>query len=117
MRSDDDGEHWTVVGPLLATDWAGGGLYYVSKVIAESPSVAVMVSDSIIDVTVDSGHQWYQYLNPEANWSMSAHAYVRGAIALRVGPASYAQLPKTSFAIYVLDAAGHLWHRVSQSLR
>lgn len=116
VRSSDGGAHWTAAGPQLASDWAGGSLFYVTKVIAESPTSVVMVSNSIIDVTTDGGHQWYQYLNTADNWSITAHS-VSGGIGLRVGPASYATLPKASFAFYVLDVAHHLWRRKGQSLR
>jgi hypothetical protein len=115
VRSTDGGAHWTAAGPQLATDWAGGSLFYVSKVIPESSTSVVMVSNSIIDVTTDRGHQWYQYLNTADNWSITGHA-VSGGIGLRIGPASYALLPKASYALYVLDIAHHQWHRTAQSL-
>jgi hypothetical protein len=117
VRSVDGGVHWTAAGPQLATDWAGGSLYFVSKVIPESSSSVVMVSNSIIDVTTDGGHQWYQYLNTADNSSITGHAVGGGGIGLRIGPASYALLPKASYAFYVLDVAHHLWRRISQSLR
>jgi hypothetical protein len=117
VRSVDGGTRWTAAGPQLATDWAGGSLYFVSKVISESSSSVVMVSNSVIDVTTDGGHQWYQYLNAADNWSIAAHAVSGGGIGLRVSPASYATLPKTSYALYVLDIARHLWRRTGQLLR
>jgi hypothetical protein len=117
VRSTDAGAHWMAAGPQLATDWAGGSLYYVSKVISESSSAVVMVSNSIIDVTTDSGHQWYQYINTADNWSITAHTVSGGGTGLRIGPASYSTLPKASYAIYVLDVAHHQWHRTGQSLR
>lgn len=117
VRSIDGGVHWMAAGPLLATDWAGGSLYYVGRVISESASSVVMVSNSVIDVTTDSGHHWFQYLNPDDIWSMSAHRVSGGGIGLRIAPASYSSLPKASYAIYVLDVAHHQWHRTAQSLR
>jgi hypothetical protein len=116
VRSVDGGARWTAAGPQLATDWVGGSLYFVSKVIAESSSSVVMVSNSVIDVTTDGGHQWYQYLNAGDNWSIADDAVDGGGIGLRVSPASYAKLPKASYALYVLDVARHQWRRTSQSL-
>jgi hypothetical protein len=116
VRSVDGGARWTAAGPQLASDCAGGGQYFVSKVISESSSSVVMVSNSIIDVTTDGGHQWYQYLNAYGNWSIAAHAVSGGGIGLRVSPASYATLPKASYALYVLDVAHHKWRRTGQSL-
>jgi hypothetical protein len=116
VRSVDGGARWTAAGPQLATDWAGGSLYLVSKVISESSSSVVMVSNSVIDVTTDGGHQWYQYLNAADNWSIAAHAVSGGGIGLRVGPTSYATLPNASYALYVLDVAHHKWRRTGQSL-
>ncbi len=116
VRSGDYGHHWTAAGPQLATDWAGGSLFYVTRVIWESPSAVVMVSNSIIDVTTDGGHQWYQYLNSADNWSITGHLVLGAGIAIRVGPASYSTLPKASYALYVYVAAHHHWHRIAQSL-
>ncbi len=117
VRSTDSGAHWTEAGPQLATDWAGGSLFYVSKVIPESSTSVVMVSNAIIDVTTDSGHQWYQYLNTADDWSITGHEVSGRGIGLRIGPASYALLPKASYAFYVLDVARHQWHRTAQLLR
>lgn len=117
VRSTDGGAHWAAAGPQLASDWAGGGLFYVDKVIAESSSSVVMVSNSIIDVTTDGGHQWYQYLHVAANWSISRYRIRGGGVGLRVGPTGFARLPRGSYALYVLDVARHQWRRVAQSLR
>jgi len=117
VRSIDGGAHWTAAGPQLATDWAGGAIYFVTRVISESSSAVVMVSNAVIDVTTDGGHQWYQYLNGADNWSIAARAVSGGGIGLRVSPASYATLPKASYALYVLDVAHHQWRRTGQSLR
>ncbi len=95
----------------------GGGIYFVNRVIAESSWAVVMVSNAVIDVTTDSGHQWYQCLNAYDNWSITTHAVKGGGIGLRIGPASYSSLPKASYAIYVLDVAHHQWRRTGQSLR
>src|SRR6202030_31179 len=35
VRSIDGGAHWMAAGPLLATDWVGGGIFYVTRVIPE----------------------------------------------------------------------------------
>lgn len=117
VRSSDGGAIWTAAGPQLATDWAGGSLFYVSKVIWETSSAVVMVSNSIIDVTTDSGHHWYQFLNAADNWTIAGQVVVGGGISLRIGPASYSTLPKASYALYSLDVAHHSWHRIAQSLR
>lgn len=116
VRSLDGGAHWTTAGPLLATDWAGGGIFYPTRVISEGSSAAVFVSGAVIDLTVDAGHHWYQYVNGADNWSITKHAVAGGVISLRVSPATYASLPKASYAIYVLDLAQLQWRRVAQSL-
>lgn len=116
VRSIDGGVRWTAAGPQLATDWAGGSLYYVTKTIAESSSSVVMVSNSIIDVTVDGGRQWFQYLYAAGDWSINRHS-VAGGISIRVSPPSWATaLPHGSYAIYNLDLAHFRWNRVEQSL-
>ena len=117
VRSTDGGAHWVAAGPQLASDWVGGSIFYVTKVIGEGTSAVAMVSNSVVDVTTDGGHQWYQYLHAAANWSITAHAVSGGGIGLRIGPASWASLPKASYAFYVLDVAHHQWHRTGQSLR
>jgi hypothetical protein len=117
VHSTDGGATWTAAGPQLATDWAGGSLYYVSKVIPEGPSAVVMVSNSIIDVTTDGGHQWNQYLNADDDWTMAGYAIGGGGIGLRVSPTSNATwLPRSSYAVYSLDVARHEWHRIWQTL-
>ncbi len=114
VRSLDGGHHWSAAGPMLATDWAGGSLFYVTRVLAQSASAVVMVSNAVIDVTTDAGHVWYQYVNELDNWSMT-RATLAGGIGLRVGPTSYAQLPPHAFAIYRLEVAHHRWLRVRHS--
>jgi hypothetical protein len=116
VRSLDAGSTWVVSGPGLASDWAGGSLYYVSRVITESATAVVMVSNSIIDVSTDDGLRWYQYLNASDNWNMSEHNSAEGVIGLRVGPDQWAlnAFPKGSYALYRLDVAQHRWRRVSQ---
>lgn len=116
VRSTDDGARWAAAGPQLSSDWAGGSLYEVTRVTAESPSSVVMASDSVIDVTTDAGHQWYQYVHPAANWSITASP-MRGTIGLRVAPARGASLPRGSYAVYVLDVADHRWRRTGLSTR
>ncbi len=118
VRSIDGGRHWTAAGPLLASDWAGGSLYYVTKVISEGPSAVVMVSNAIIDVTTDGGRRWFQYLNAAGDWSISRYAHSKDRISIRVSPPPNwtSSLPKNSYAIYVLNLARQRWNRVSQSL-
>jgi len=116
VRSTDGGARWMIAGPLLATDSVGGSIDYIDKVIPEGSSGVVMVSSAVIDVSTDSGHQWYQYGNGAGNWIMAAHAVHGGGIGLRISPASYMRLPEPSFAIYVLNVARHQWHRTVQSL-
>jgi hypothetical protein len=115
VRSVDGGRRWVAAGPQLSSDWAGGSLYEVTTVIGEGAQGAVMVSHSVIDVTIDGGRQWYQYLHVAANWTISRYR-VRGGVGLRVGPARFARLPRRSYALYVLDVARHQWRRVAQSL-
>jgi hypothetical protein len=116
VRSTDGGARWTAAGPLLATDWVGGGTYMVTKVIPEGSSAVVMAGDGAIDVSTDSGRQWYQYVNGGGGWVMAAHAVPGGGIGLRISAASHGTLPKPSYAIYVLNVAHHQWHRTMQSL-
>ena len=115
VRSLDGGVHWRAAGPLLATDWAGGGIYYVGKVISDGPSSVVMVSNAVIDVSTDAGHQWYQYLNPASDWIISGqNLSVSIGIRIRTFPDHGA--PKRSYAIYVLNTARHEWVRTAQSI-
>jgi hypothetical protein len=116
VRSTDGGARWTAAGPLLSTDFVGGSMFMVYKVIPEGSSVVVMVGDVVIDVSTDSGRQWYQYVNGGGGWVMAAYAVPGGGIGLRISPASHAGLPKGSYAIYVLNVAHHQWHRTMQSL-
>jgi hypothetical protein len=114
VRSTNGGATWMVAGPMLATDWAGGSLFYVSKVFSWDLTDVVMVSNSVIDVSTDGGRQWYQYLNSADIWDIASYS-TSGAIELRISGASYSQLPKDSYALYVLDVADHQWHRIGQS--
>jgi hypothetical protein len=115
VRRTDGGAHWSAAGPQLAADWAGGSLYCVTKVIPEPADAVVMESPSVIDVSTDGGRQWYQYLNAAANWSIKAYAAPGDGIGLHVGPASWAVLPKDSYALYVLNVASHQWRRTTLS--
>ena len=116
VRSIDGGAHWTIAGPLLASDWAGGSLYYITRVIPESSQAVIMVSNAVIDVTVDGGHVWYQYLHPASNWKITGQAQKDNAIELRVSPARFSELPEGSYATYVLDLSHLQWRRSSQSI-
>ena len=115
VRSTDGGAHWMAAGPQLASDWVGGGIYYVSKVISEGKSSVVMVSNAVIDVTTDGGRQWYQYLNTASDWIISAQV-VKGGIGLHVRPFPDGNLPNKSYAIYVLDVTHHEWLRTRRSV-
>jgi hypothetical protein len=116
VRSTDGGARWTAAGPLLATDWVGGSMFMVHKVIPEGSSGVVMAGYSVIDVSTDSGRQWYQYVYGGFDWVVAAHAVLGGGIGLRISAESYPRLPRPSYAIYVLDVAHHQWHRTMQSL-
>jgi hypothetical protein len=115
VRSVNGGATWRVAGPMLATDWVGGGLYYVSKVFGEGLNTVVMVSNSVIDVSTDGGRQWYQYLNSADNWNMTPYSSA-GVIELRISGASYSQLPKGDYALYDLNAKSHQWRRTIEKL-
>ena len=115
VRSMDGGVHWTAAGPLLATDWVGGGIYYVGKVISDGPTSVVMVSNAVIDVTTDGGRQWYQYLNAASDWIISGQP-VSVSIGIRIRPFPDGDLPKGSYATYVLNDARHEWVRTSESV-
>jgi hypothetical protein len=115
VRSTDDGVRWRAAGPLLATDWAGGGIYYVGEVISDGPSSVVMTNGAVIDVTTDGGRQWYQYLNPAGHWIVSGQP-VSVSIGIRIRPFPDGDLPKGSYATYVLNDARHEWVRTSESV-
>jgi hypothetical protein len=115
VRSNDGGAHWAAAGPQLATDWVGGGIYYVNKVIAEGPSSVVMVSNAVIDVTTDGGRHWFQYLNPASDWIISAQS-VSVSIGLRIHMFPNGQFTKRGYATYVLNATRHEWVRTGLSL-
>jgi hypothetical protein len=90
VRSVDRGLHWEAAGPQLANDWAGGSLFYVTKVFYESPTSVVMVSNYVVDVTVDAGHTWYQYLNSSGySWAIVKRDGRYGRIDLYVSLANY----------------------------
>jgi hypothetical protein len=74
-----------------------------------------MVSNAVIDVTTDGGRHWYQYLNPASDWIVSAQP-VGVSIGIRIRPFSDGDLPKGSYATYVLNAGRHEWVRTSLSL-
>lgn len=115
VRSIDGGAHWRAAGPQLATDWAGGGIYFVNKVISDGPSAVVMVSNAVIDVSTDGGRQWYQYLNPASDWIISSET-VNVGIGIQIRPFPDGNLPKRSYATYVLNDTRHEWVRTGQSL-
>jgi hypothetical protein len=115
VRSTDSGVRWRAAGPLLATDWAGGGIYYVGKVISDGPSSVVMTNGAVIDVTTNGGRQWYQYLNPAGEWIISGQP-VSVSIGIRIRPFPNGDLPKGSYATYVLNDARHEWVRTSESV-
>ena len=114
VRSLDGGVRWMAAGPLLATDWVGGGIYYVGKVISDGPTSVVMVSNAVIDVTTDGGRQWYQYLNAASDWIISGQP-VSVSIGIRIRPFPDGDLPTGSYANYVLSDARHEWVRTSES--
>jgi hypothetical protein len=115
VRSTNGGATWKAAGPQLATDWAGGGIYFISKVISIGPSSVVMVSNAVIDVTTDRGRHWYQYLNPASDWIVSAQP-VSVSIGIRIRPFPDGNLPKGSYATYVLNSSRHEWFRTALSL-
>lgn len=115
VRSMDGGVRWRAAGPLLATDWVGGGIYYVRKVISEGPTSVVMVSNAVIDVTTDGGRQWYQYLNAASDWIVSG-VPVSVSIGIRIRPFPDGNLPEGSYGTYVLNSARHEWVRTAVSL-
>jgi hypothetical protein len=116
VRSIDGGAHWRAAGPMLATDWVGGGIYFVNKVIPDGPSAIVMVSNAVIDVSTDRGRHWYQYLNPASDWIISNET-VSVSIGIRIRPFPDGDLPKASYATYVLNDTRHEWVRTGQSVR
>ncbi len=119
VRSLDAGHSWSVEGPALATDWAGGSLYCATATIAVSASEVIYVSDSVIDVSTDVGRHWYQYVWAADDWSMTRHVFTDGTIGLRVGPDRWAagsSMPVHSYALYRYQVAAHRWRRVAESL-
>lgn len=116
VRSTNGGLRWRAAGSMLATDWAGGSIFYIGRVMSFGASAVVMVSNAVIDVSTDAGHQWYQYVNGADTWSITQAPQSSGEIRIQVAPASYSTLPKSDHAIYRLDVARHRWLRVSQSV-
>ena len=119
VRSLDAGRTWSVQGPALATDWAGGSLYCATATVAVSASEVIYVSDSVIDVTTDAGLHWFQYVWAADDWSMSRHDFAGGVVGLRVGPDRWAagsSMPVHSYALYEYLVGQHRWHRVGQYL-
>lgn len=114
VRSVDGGARWRATGPQLANAWVGGGIYFVNKVMSDGPTSVVMVSNAVIDVTTDGGHHWFQYLNPDSDWIISAQA-VSVSIGLRIRPFPDGILPKGSSATYVLNPTRHEWVRTALS--
>ena len=116
VRRIDGGAHWRAAGPMLATDWVGGGIYFVNKAISDGPSAVVMVSNAVIDVSTDGGRQWYQYLNPASDWIISSQIF-SVSIGIRIRPFTSGDLPKGSYATYILNDTRHEWVRTGQSVR
>lgn len=115
VRSLDGGIHWMAAGSQLADDWVGGGIYYPNKVISDGPTSVVIVSNAVIDVTANGGRHWYQYLNPDGDWIISGQT-VSVSIGIRIRPFPDGDLPKGSYATYVLNVARHEWVRTSESV-
>lgn len=116
--STDHGHTWTVAGPMLATNRSGGAIFGVTRVFSEGPTSVVMVSNAVIDVTTDSGHHWFQFLNPRDDWSMTRATVPAGTsgIGLRIAPAPNSKLPKSDYAVYRLVVSQHRWLRISESV-
>ncbi|MDE3007926.1 MAG: hypothetical protein KGI14_02695 [Acidobacteriota bacterium] len=112
VRSVDEGQHWVVASPVLASDWVGGGIYYVNAVYPENASTVVIVSNAVIDLTTDGGRRWYQYVNTADDWTMRVR-FRGGALELLVRPAPYATALANTRATYHLSVRDHRWRRVS----
>ena len=114
VRSVDGGVQWVAAGPQLANAWVGGGIYFVNKVLSEGPKSVVMVSNAVIDVTTDGGRHWFQYLNPASDWIINEQP-VSVSIGIRIRPFPDGNLPKGSYATYVLNPTHHEWVRTAMS--
>jgi hypothetical protein len=115
VRSTDGGVRWTAAGAQLANAWVGGGIYFPNKVISDGPTSVVFVSNAVIDVTTDGGRAWFQYLNGASDWIISGQP-VSVSVGLRIRPFPDGDLPKGSYATYVLNTARREWVRTSESV-
>jgi Neuraminidase (sialidase) len=122
VTSTDHGHQWTVAGPLLANDWVGGSLYYVTRVTACSPTVVAMVGIAVVDVTVDGGHAWTQFVTEGSltgEWDISVAGCARRAqghpadVVLHVVIATAGPQQGDS-ATYATDDGGDTWLRQSE---
>ncbi|MFI5034619.1 MAG: hypothetical protein ACHQFZ_00235 [Acidimicrobiales bacterium] len=124
--SSDGGRHWRVAGPLIANDWAGGSLFYVSKVTAFSPDVVAMTGVGVIDTTFDGGRTWHQLatsLSMAGAWRMSIVRFEGGTGARPYEPVLHIVENDTGrplahwSATYITLNRGRSWIRLSELQR
>jgi hypothetical protein len=119
--SVDGGHHWTVAGPDLSSDWAGGSLFSANSVTACSANEAAMTG-FMVDLTVDGGHTWFQFF-PSAAGAGADSVTVLGC-AGGSGTGAYqlmireTLIPNSghggSSATYVTRNSGRTWIRTSE---
>jgi len=59
IETTNHGRTWRVARWVLATDWAGGSLYFVSHLTMISANEVLAWGSSSLDVTSDAGRTWY----------------------------------------------------------
>lgn len=125
VKSVDGGHQWRVAGPLLANDWAGGSLYYVSKVVADSRDVVAMWGTGVIDTTFDGGRAWRQLATPlsmAGAWKMRVVRYEGGTgvipyeLVMHVVFSPTWASHRADSATYITRDRGQSWVRLSQHL-
>lgn len=126
VESTDGGRRWVVAGPLLANDWVGGSMYYVSRVSAYAARVVAMAGNGVVDTTFDGGRTWYQFATSASMaglWTMvmvpSKGAARERSPELVMHVADRNPLPtqRAGSAVYVTSNEGRTWTRLRQTLR
>jgi hypothetical protein len=122
--SVDRGSQWVIAGPVLANDWAGGGIYYTTHVTACDAHIVAITASGVTDTSFDGGRTWYQFgsaFSLTGFWTMTVigcAGSTRGTgtgVELRV-VSNVAGAPRESgWATYV-TTNGQTWRRVSQQV-
>jgi hypothetical protein len=124
--STDGGRQWRVAGPLVASDWAGGSMFYVSKVTAYSAEVVAMTGAGVTDTTFDGGRTWFQFatsLSMVGAWKMSIVRYEGGTgakpyeLVMHIIDTANGGTLRSGSATYITLNEGRTWVRLSELVR